>query len=237
MKPLNHPGKQLHLPLKFQQTFLHYKRNELQNLLHFLFTLQMGLEVLSSILHQCSKTRSFRHGFSLHAVAIKMCFISNVIISNHVLNMYAKCGKNEYARQVFDEMYERNVVSWSAMISEYDQVGRALNAIQLFSRMKVEQTNEFVFASVVSACASLLAVDFNLIEDAEKIFWLIEKKYMISWNTFIAVCCHALDHAKCLSVFSKMIKTHSLTLDNLTYTSAKSTNHSAKLQLSFSVKI
>ncbi|KAF5810205.1 putative tetratricopeptide-like helical domain superfamily [Helianthus annuus] len=261
----------------------------------------MGPEVLGSILHQCSKTRSFRHGFSLHDIAIKMCFISNIIISNHVLNTYAKCGKIEYARQVFDEMSERNVVSWSAMIYGYDQAGRALNAVQLFSQMKVEQTNEFVFASTVSACASLLAVDvgkrihlqsvvlgyadvsfvsnslvsmysferktiayntiiiglveneqvqkayvmfqlmlyskFNLIEDAEKIFWSIEEKYMISWNTFTVVCCHALDHAKGLSVFSKMIKTHSLTPDDFTYTSAKSTNHSAKLQLSFSVKI
>ncbi|KAL9996170.1 putative tetratricopeptide-like helical domain superfamily [Helianthus debilis subsp. tardiflorus] len=64
-----------------------------------------------------------------------------------------------YARQVFNEMFERNVVSWFAMISWYDQAGRALNAVQLFSRMKVEQANEFVFASDVSACASLHAVD------------------------------------------------------------------------------
>ncbi|KAM0071123.1 putative tetratricopeptide-like helical domain superfamily [Helianthus debilis subsp. tardiflorus] len=77
----------------------------------------------------------------------------------------------------------------------------------------------------------------NLIEDAEKIFWSIEEKYMISWNTFIVVCSHALDHAKGLSVFIKMIKTHSLTPDDFIYTSAKSTNHSTKLQLSFSVKI
>ncbi|MFS7900053.1 putative tetratricopeptide-like helical domain superfamily [Helianthus anomalus] len=65
----------------------------------------------------------------------------------------------DYARQVFNEMSERNVVSWFAMIYGYDQVGRALNTAQLFSRMKVEQANEFVFTSDVSACASLQAVD------------------------------------------------------------------------------
>ncbi|KAE8713826.1 hypothetical protein F3Y22_tig00110204pilonHSYRG00039 [Hibiscus syriacus] len=40
-----------------------------------------------------------------------------------VLNMYAKCGRINSARQVFDEMSERNLVSWSAMISGYDQAG------------------------------------------------------------------------------------------------------------------
>ncbi|KAI3805566.1 hypothetical protein L1987_28071 [Smallanthus sonchifolius] len=311
----------------------------------------MGPEVLGSILHQCSRTRSFRPGFSLHAVAIKMGFESNIIISNHVLNMYAKCGKIDFARQMFDEMPERNLVSWSAMISGYDQAGRPLKAVQLFSRMKVEQANEFVFASAISACASLLAVNvgkqihsqsvilgyadvsfvsnslvsmymkcgrssdalsvfmtsselntvaynamitglvenkqvekayemfklmcqqglvpnrfslvallgdctapndlriamqlhcqavklnldsiafvgnviitmyskFDSIEESEKIFRSIEEKDMISWNTFIAVCSHALDHAKGLRVFSEMIKTHSLTPDDFTYTSA-----------------
>ncbi|KAD4179160.1 hypothetical protein R6Q59_022701 [Mikania micrantha] len=314
----------------------------------------MGPEVLGSILHQCSRTRSFRHGFSLHAVAIKMGFESNVIISNHVLNMYAKCGKINNARQVFDGMPERNLVSWSAMISGYDQAGRPLKAVELFSQMKVEQANEFVFASAISACASLLTVGvgkkvhalsvilgyadvsfvsnslvsmymkcgqssdalsvftsipdrniiaynamitglvdnkhvmkaydifrlmcqkglvpnqfslaalignctapddlwigmnlhcqavklnldsiafvgnvlitmyskFNLIEEAEKIFWSIEEKDMISWNTFIVVCCHALDHAKGLNAFSDMIKTYSLTPDDFTYTSALAT--------------
>ncbi|KAJ0605206.1 putative tetratricopeptide-like helical domain superfamily [Helianthus annuus] len=73
--------------------------------------------------------------------------------------MYAKCGKIDYARQVLDKMSERNVMSWSTMISGYDQAGRALNAVELFSRMNVEQANEFVFDSAVSACASMLAVD------------------------------------------------------------------------------
>ncbi|XP_071729695.1 pentatricopeptide repeat-containing protein At1g15510, chloroplastic-like [Rutidosis leptorrhynchoides] len=313
----------------------------------------MRPEVLGSILHQCSKSKSFQRGFSLHAVAMKLGFVSNLIISNHVLNMYGKCGNIEFARQVFDEMPERNVVSWSAMISGYDQAGKSLKAIELYAQMNFEQANEFVFASAISACASLLAVNvgkrihaqsvvlgytnisfvsnsllsmymkcgqssdalsvfmrcsepnvvaynaiitglvenkqvqkayemyklmcqkgfvpnrfslvgllgncitpnefligtqlhcqavklnldripfvgnvlitmyskFNLIEEAEKIFWSVEEKEMISWNTFMAACSHILDHTKCLSVFNKMLKTYKLTPDDFTYTSALS---------------
>nr|XP_043630802.1 putative pentatricopeptide repeat-containing protein At3g47840 [Erigeron canadensis] len=311
----------------------------------------MGLEVLGSILHQCSKTKSFRHGFSLHAVAIKLGFVSNVIISNHILNMYAKCGNIEFARQVFDKMPERNLVTWSAMISGYDQAGKGIKAVELFARMKLDLANEFVFASAVSACASLAAVKlgkcihaqavvcgfsdvsfvsnslvsmymkcgrcsdalsvfvtcsepnvvaynaiitglvengqfekayemfrlmcrqglvpnrfslvgilgncitpndfwigmelhclaiklsldclafvgnvlitmyskFDLIKEADNIFWSIEEKDMFSWNTFMAACSHALDHGKCLKVFSEMLKTYSVSPDDFTYTSA-----------------
>ncbi|XP_076949816.1 pentatricopeptide repeat-containing protein At2g33680-like [Bidens hawaiensis] len=307
-------------------------------------------EVVGSLLHQCSKTRSFRPGFSLHAITIKMGFQSDIIISNHILNMYAKCAKVNLARQLFDEMPERNLVTWSAMISGYDQSGRPLYAVDMFSRMKRDQANEFVLASAIRACASLIAVNvgkqihtlsvvlgfadvsfvsnslvsfymkcglssdalsvfvtsferntvaynaiisglvenkqgykayemfklmcrqgvvpnrfslvplladctdandirvgsqlhcqavklsldsipfvgnvlitmyskFNMIKDAENIFGLIKEKDIISWNTFISVCCHNLDHVKGLSVFRDMIKTR-LTLDDFTFTSA-----------------
>ena len=61
---------------------------------------------------------------------------------------------------------------------------------------------------------------FGLLEEADKIFWSIEEKDMISWNTFIAACCHALDYAKGIHVFYKMLKVCKLIPDDFTYTSA-----------------
>lgn len=74
-----------------------------------------------------------------------------------MLNLYAKCGKLGPAHQMFDEMFERNLVTWSALISGYDQAGMPLAAIHLFTNMRRElQPNEYVFASALSSCASLL---------------------------------------------------------------------------------
>ncbi|KAJ9172168.1 hypothetical protein P3X46_015440 [Hevea brasiliensis] len=114
-------------------------------------------EAIGYLLHQCSKITALRHGLSLHAAALKSGMLSDVVVSNHVLNMYAKCRQISYARQLFDEMPERNLVSWSAMISGYDQVGEPLLALSLFSQMQLVP-NEFVFGSVISACASLSAL-------------------------------------------------------------------------------
>ncbi|KAG8663219.1 pentatricopeptide repeat-containing protein At2g33680 isoform X1 [Manihot esculenta] len=114
-------------------------------------------EAIGYLLHQCSKIKALRHGLSLHAAALKTGMLSDVVVSNHVLNMYAKCGQISYARQLFDGMPERNLVSWSAMISGYDQVGEPMLALNLFSQMQLVP-NEFVFGSVVSACASFSAL-------------------------------------------------------------------------------
>ncbi|KAJ8767425.1 hypothetical protein K2173_017469 [Erythroxylum novogranatense] len=117
----------------------------------------VGGEAVGCLLHQCSKLKALREGLSLHAVALKTGMLSDVIVSNHVVNMYSKCGDTFYARNLFDEMSFRNLVSWSAMISGYDQAGQSLLALNLFSQMRI-QPNEFVFGSVISACASIPAL-------------------------------------------------------------------------------
>ncbi|KAJ7979410.1 putative Pentatricopeptide repeat-containing protein [Quillaja saponaria] len=114
-------------------------------------------EAIGSLLHQFSKTRAFRSGLSLHTVVLKNGLQSDVFVSNHVLNLYAKCGNFSFARQVFDEMSERNLVSWSAMISGYDQCGEHLMALDLYSQLRLVP-NEYIFASAVSACGSLREV-------------------------------------------------------------------------------
>ncbi|KAI4344454.1 hypothetical protein L6164_011680 [Bauhinia variegata] len=113
-------------------------------------------EAIASLLHQCSKSKAVRQGLSLHAAVFRKGLQSDVFISNHVLNLYAKCGYISHARQVFDEMPRRNLVSWSAMISGYDQFGEYWMALELFSQLRVVP-NEYIFASVVSSCASLAA--------------------------------------------------------------------------------
>lgn len=48
---------------------------------------------------------------------------------------YAKCGSLRDARRVLDEMPERNVVSWTAMISACSQRGYASQALSVFVHM------------------------------------------------------------------------------------------------------
>lgn len=74
-------------------------------------------------------------------------------MTNHLINMYAKCGKLECAQKVLDGMPERNVVSWTAMISGYAQQGRADECFGVFSGMVHDcRPTEFAYASVLTVC-------------------------------------------------------------------------------------
>ncbi|KAK6147440.1 hypothetical protein DH2020_018352 [Rehmannia glutinosa] len=116
---------------------------------------------LGSFLHYCAKAEAFRLGLPLHAASIKTGTRAEIFVGNHVLNFYAKCGCMDSARHVYDEMPHRNLVTWSAMISGYDQSNKPHSALQLFSRMqKYFKPNEFVFACALSSCSVIK--DLNL---------------------------------------------------------------------------
>lgn len=118
----------------------------------------MVSDILVSLLCGCFKSRSLHYRTSLHALAIK-AGLQNVFISNHIINMYAKCGNLDYAHQLFDEMSDRNLVSWSALISGYDQARDPFMALDLFRKMRVEmRPNEFCFSSALSSCSRLMSL-------------------------------------------------------------------------------
>ncbi|KAL3524392.1 hypothetical protein ACH5RR_017226 [Cinchona calisaya] len=75
---------------------------------------------------------------------------TNITITRHVQN-----GQLEHARKLFDEMPERTVVSWNAMISGYSKWGKFNEALSLFSLMHRSNTklNETTSSSILSVCA------------------------------------------------------------------------------------
>lgn len=77
----------------------------------------------------------------------------DLFVTNHLINMYCKCGDLNSANYLFDEMPTRNLVSWTALISGYAQHGRTDECFRLFSGMLVDfRPNEFAVASVLSSC-------------------------------------------------------------------------------------
>ena len=44
-------------------------------------------------------------------------------VGSALLKMYAKCGSIKEARNVFDELASRNVISWNVMIGAYAESG------------------------------------------------------------------------------------------------------------------
>ncbi|KAH0450847.1 hypothetical protein IEQ34_021539 [Dendrobium chrysotoxum] len=86
---------------------------------------------------------------------------SNQNLVTSLVDMYAKCGQVDKARNLFDEMVLRDVVAWSAMISGYSQWNRCREALELFHDMQRAgvEPNEVTMVSVLSSCAVLGALE------------------------------------------------------------------------------
>ena len=76
--------------------------------------------------------------------------------------MYAKCGSIEEARQAFDNLTNRNVVSWNVMIGAYVGSGRGVEAYDLYLKMKEEgfQPDAVTYMSLLNDCASTGALEW-----------------------------------------------------------------------------
>eukprot|EP00250_Pteridium_aquilinum_P004744 c14944_g1_i1 orf=445-960(-) len=69
--------------------------------------------------------------------------------------MYAKFGMLEKAREVFDDLQVRDVVSWTTLIAGYAKLGESANVFSTFERMitEGEKPDVVTFTSVMSACS------------------------------------------------------------------------------------
>ncbi|OVA16724.1 Pentatricopeptide repeat [Macleaya cordata] len=79
------------------------------------------------------------------------------ILTTQLIISYCKKGLLKEARKLFDEMLERDVVSWTAMISGYTSCYRYNQAWMVFCVMKREgiEPNEFTISSVLKACREM----------------------------------------------------------------------------------
>lgn len=111
---------------------------------------------LVSVLSASASVGAYRVGSSLHGYAIKAGLLSgSVYVGTALLNFYAKCGDAESARVIFDEMGEKNTITWSAMIGGYGIQGDCSMSLELFGDMLKEklEPNEVIFTTILSACS------------------------------------------------------------------------------------
>lgn len=91
---------------------------------------------------------------------MKSGFEAHIFVGSSLLDMYAKAGKVHEARGIFECLPERDVVSCTAIISGYAQLGFDEEALELFRQLQREgmNSNYVTYASLLTAIAGLAAL-------------------------------------------------------------------------------
>ncbi|GLU18142.1 hypothetical protein SLE2022_344580 [Rubroshorea leprosula] len=92
----------------------------------------------------------------LHGRVVLYGFESDIALVNSLLNVYGKCGSIEDARNLFELMGQRDLISWNSLISGYAQIGNAEEILRLLHSMKLEnmEPDRQAFDSLLSAIAA-----------------------------------------------------------------------------------
>lgn len=145
--------------------------------------LECGVELndvtIVCVLRACAEMGTLSTGKEMHRI-VKERKIShskaNVVTA--LIDMYAKSGCIESARQVFDDVEDKDkdVFVWTAMISGLASHGQCKEAIDLFFEMEVYEIkpDERTMTAVLSACRNA-----GLIQEGYKILNTMENQYGI----------------------------------------------------------
>ncbi|KAF8397914.1 hypothetical protein HHK36_016839 [Tetracentron sinense] len=116
------------------------------------------------VLSSCAHLGACSVGRDIEQEIMHRGFGFNPFVTNAMINMYARCGNLTQARALFDEMPEKNIVSWTSVIAGYGMHGHGEVAVRLFDEMcrTCIRPDRAVFVSVLSACSHAGLTDKGL---------------------------------------------------------------------------
>ncbi|KAK6257619.1 hypothetical protein QUC31_001078 [Theobroma cacao] len=161
-KPQNQPNS---LKSVTQSILTHLKSGRLQKAVSVLFAYPEPFphSLYAHLFHLCSAKDAIVEARKLESHLVTFCPLPPVFLLNRAIETYGKCGCLVDARELFDEMPERDGGSWNTMITAYARNGFQEKALCLFSEMNREGIlpNEITFASVLGSCGVVLELGLS----------------------------------------------------------------------------
>ncbi|CAL4926493.1 unnamed protein product [Urochloa decumbens] len=154
---------------KAEEAFLVFKKMQACNV-------EPDVATMVSLIPACSHLAALQHGRCSHGSVIIRGLASETSICNALIDMYAKCGRIDLSRQVFDKMAAWDIVSWNTMIAGYGIHGLGKEATTLFLDMKKQgfAPDDVTFICLISACSHS-----GLVTEGKRWFNTMTQKYGI----------------------------------------------------------
>ncbi|GJZ35140.1 pentatricopeptide repeat-containing protein [Tanacetum coccineum] len=137
------------------------------------------------ILSTCSEITALELGFQLHAQLVKVGLRSGWYVGNALLSMYCKCGNIDEANAIFEEISDKDIVSWNTIIAGYARHGFGQEALRVFESMKTSgvKPDQVTMVGVLSACSHS-----GLVDRGTHYFYTMNRDYGIAANSKHYTC-------------------------------------------------
>ncbi|VVB15106.1 unnamed protein product [Arabis nemorensis] len=116
---------------------------------------------LATVISACSHLCGIWDCRMLQSLAIKLKLDDQVFVSTNLLHMYCVCSCLKDARKLFDEMPERNLVSWNVMLNGYSKAGLIEQAKELFDQ--ITEKDIVSWGTMIDGCLQKNQLDEALV--------------------------------------------------------------------------
>ncbi|WOH02636.1 hypothetical protein DCAR_0522025 [Daucus carota subsp. sativus] len=116
-----------------------------------------------SVLNSLASMNYERYAKSVHSMIVKTGFHAYKLVGNALMDMYAKRNDLGSAFKVFNSMTDKDVVSWTSLVTGHAHNGAPEEALKLFCGMRIAgiEPDQVVISSVLSSCAELTTLKFG----------------------------------------------------------------------------
>ncbi|KAL3818818.1 hypothetical protein ACJIZ3_004723 [Penstemon smallii] len=168
------------------------ERGDLDEALSLFHAMEATGEItdLVTVIHMlaaCGKVGALETGKWIDNYTISSGLKSNLTVCNALLDMYMKCGSLRDAQELFLNMKQKTVVSWTTMIAGFALNGKCQESSDCFNQMlkKGLEPNRITFVAVLQACTH-----GGYLDRGKEIFRMMTQVFRIN---------PGLDHYACMT--------------------------------------
>ena len=88
-----------------------------------------------TLISACSGLADLGKGIFIHEEIRSCGFTSDVVLGNALIDMYGKCGSLDFAKEAFNCMVIKDLVSWNTIIMVLAQCEKIIEALKMFDEM------------------------------------------------------------------------------------------------------
>ncbi|KAK4493430.1 hypothetical protein RD792_017667 [Penstemon davidsonii] len=139
-----------------------------------------------AILHACSNLATLGHGRMIHGHVIKSGFHAYPYVGNGIVNMYAKCGDICDSRRAFNDVLEKDLITWNTMLFAFGLNGCSSQALSILEEMVScrMKPDKVTFIGLLMTCSH-----FGLMNEGLSFFKSMSSLYGVTPN---------IDHVACM---------------------------------------